>query len=114
MPPLGRGEQREAVYTIKRHDDVSEEMVDTDRDGYPDCWEIAEGLNPLESDAEKDSDGDGLLDTDEILRDSNPYDGNPLDDMKTPERPPAPARRHGRGPLVRFRRKTERDRSRRC
>jgi hypothetical protein len=39
-------------------------MVDTDRDGYPDSWEIANGLNPFISDKNSDTDGDGVPDAD--------------------------------------------------
>ena len=36
-------------------------LHDCDRDGMPDFWEEAKGLNPLDpADAGKDSDGDGL------------------------------------------------------
>ena len=49
-------------------------MRDTDGDGLPDAWEIANGLNPLAADAEADSDGDGTSDFDEILRGTDPND----------------------------------------
>ncbi len=49
-------------------------MRDTDGDGLPDAWEIANGLNPLAADAEVDSDGDGTSDFDEILRGTDPND----------------------------------------
>jgi hypothetical protein len=55
--------------------------VDSDSDGYPDAWEIANGLNPLLTDTSQDSDGDGVADVDEILRGSDPNDNSdiPLD-----------------------------------
>jgi len=49
---------------------------DTDGDGLPDAWEIANGLDPLTSDASHDTDGDGTPDFDEILRGTNPDDSN--------------------------------------
>lgn len=46
---------------------------DTDRDGMPDDWEIAEGFNPLDaSDAPLDADGDGLSNLNEFLLGTNP------------------------------------------
>lgn len=53
---------------------------DTDKDGLPDAWEIAYGLNPL--DATGRNGGDGDLDSDgfnnqaEYLADTNPRDAS--------------------------------------
>lgn len=42
--------------------------VDSDGDGLPDAWELANGLNPNDpTDADKDSDGDGLSNRTEYL-----------------------------------------------
>jgi hypothetical protein len=47
--------------------------VDTDRDGLPDLWETAFGLNPNDpQDANLDTDGDGLSNLDEYLSGTNP------------------------------------------
>ena len=62
-------------YTI-----TSPENADTDGDGYPDCWEVLHGLNPLSSDITTDTDGDGISDIDEILRGSDPLVAGPLTD----------------------------------
>jgi len=58
------------TYTL----DNSDAMRDTDGDGLPDAWEIANGLNPLTPDAHADRDGDGTSDFDEILRGTDPDD----------------------------------------
>lgn len=57
-----------ASYTINQ-----DFRVDSDKDGLPDEWEIAKGLNPLHNDKYLDSDGDGITDVDEILRGSDPF-----------------------------------------
>ena len=59
-----------ATYTL----DNTNVMRDTDKDGLPDAWEIANGLNPLAADAHADRDGDGTSDFDEILRGTDPND----------------------------------------
>ncbi|MGE4649577.1 MAG: PKD domain-containing protein, partial [Myxococcota bacterium] len=51
-------------------------MRDTDGDGLPDAWEIANGLDPLSADAGQDRDGDGTSDFDEILRGTDPDNPN--------------------------------------
>jgi alpha-tubulin suppressor-like RCC1 family protein len=48
---------------------------DTDGDGIPDSWEILHGLNPLDpSDANLDPDDDGLTNYQEYLAGGNPFD----------------------------------------
>ena len=47
--------------------------ADTDHDGIPDTWELANGLNPNDpTDAAKDSDGDGMTNYQEYLAGTNP------------------------------------------
>jgi len=48
-------------------------LTDTDRDGMPDDWEIAHGLNPSDSsDGAKDTDGDGYTNVEEYLNGTSP------------------------------------------
>lgn len=48
--------------------------ADSDVDGIPDGWEVAHGLNPLSaSDAQLDSDSDGLTNLDEYRAGTEPY-----------------------------------------
>jgi len=48
-------------------------LADSDGDGLPDAWEIANGLNPNNgADAALDSDGDGLTNAQEYQADTNP------------------------------------------
>jgi len=65
-----------ARYVISQQNVSNPEMADTDGDGYPDSWEIAGALNPLERDTGKDSDGDGFSDADELLRGTDPGDSD--------------------------------------
>jgi len=52
--------------------------VDTDNDGMPDEWEIANGFNPNDpSDAPKDFDNDGVTNLDEYKAGTNPIDTTP-------------------------------------
>jgi len=51
--------------------------VDSDGDGLPDAWEIANGLNPNDpNDADGDADGDGLSNRNEYLAGTFPLDPN--------------------------------------
>jgi len=52
---------------------VQNTLPDTDGDGLPDAWETANGLNPNDNtDAAKDSDGDGAANTDEYIAGTDP------------------------------------------
>ena len=57
-------------------DDACDPAVffDTDGDGMPDDWEIENGLNPYENDANSDFDGDGLLNIQEYQSNTDPQD----------------------------------------
>jgi hypothetical protein len=50
-------------------------IIDSDRDGLPDSWEIAHGLNPTNSaDANLDSDGDQMTNAQEYIAGTDPRD----------------------------------------
>ena len=49
-------------------------FADSDGDGLPDIWEVANGFDPLVSDAGRDTDGDGWSDVDEMRLGSDPDD----------------------------------------
>jgi hypothetical protein len=48
--------------------------LDSDGDGMPDSWEIANGTNPGQADAAADPDGDGDSNYQEYLAGTNPLD----------------------------------------
>ena len=48
--------------------------ADADRDGMPDAWEIAHGLNPNINDAALDADNDRMLNRDEFIAGTDPRD----------------------------------------
>ena len=51
--------------------------TDSDGDGMPDDYEIANGFNPYDpSDASRDDDGDGVSNLDEYLAGTNPHDAH--------------------------------------
>ncbi len=54
--------------------------LDTDGDGMPDAYEIANSLNPNVNDAALDPDSDGLVNLDEYIRLTNPHDSDSDDD----------------------------------
>ncbi|HXJ55586.1 MAG TPA: lamin tail domain-containing protein [Verrucomicrobiae bacterium] len=50
-------------------------LVDADRDGVPDEWELNYGMNPADAaDADQDADGDGMSNRAEYLAGTNPTD----------------------------------------
>jgi len=65
---FGTTENNSPMFTI----DTSVHIVDTDNDGMPDSWEIANGLNPNVNDANIDTDGDGLTNIEEYDSGTNP------------------------------------------
>ncbi|MCX7872731.1 MAG: lamin tail domain-containing protein [Verrucomicrobiae bacterium] len=51
---------------------------DSDNDGMPDDWEIANGLRPDVDDANEDKDGDGMSNIAEFIAGTNPSDKNSI------------------------------------
>lgn len=53
---------------------VPEAALDSDGDGMPDSYEIANGLNPYGNDTSGDADGDGMTNAQEFFAGTNPSD----------------------------------------
>ncbi|MDY0149038.1 MAG: thrombospondin type 3 repeat-containing protein [Kiritimatiellia bacterium] len=53
------------------------ELADTDGDGMPDAWELANGLDPFVDDANGDADGDGITNLQEYLHGLNSQEADP-------------------------------------
>jgi hypothetical protein len=51
--------------------------ADTDEDGMPDAWELANGLDPFAGDASGDADGDGISNLLEYTHDLDPQEADP-------------------------------------
>jgi len=60
------------------------ETTDTDKDGMPDDWEIMHGLNPLDNDAARDPDADGISNLNEYLGGTGP---TTVEEFFEPEQP---------------------------
>ena len=80
-----------APLLVQMREDVADPSTlpgtDTDLDGVPDFWELANGLDPLDpNDADQDADGDGLSNVDEYQTSLNPRsadsDGDGLADSR--------------------------------
>jgi hypothetical protein len=54
--------------------------ADSDGDGMPNAWEVANGLNPNVNDAALDPDNDGLTNLAEFQHQTNPHDNDTDDD----------------------------------
>jgi hypothetical protein len=52
------------------------ETADTDGDGLPDLWELANGTQPLMADGSDDPDGDGVSNLDEYKAGTDPQSGS--------------------------------------
>jgi fimbrial isopeptide formation D2 family protein len=57
-------------------------VVDSDKDGMPDWWEVANNLDPLNpADANLDNDGDGFTNLQEYKNGTNPNVPNPMQEL---------------------------------
>ena len=62
------------VGSVKIWSLIGSSLDDTDKDGMPDGWETANGLNPRDnSDQNLDPDQDGLVNNDEYINQTDPY-----------------------------------------
>ncbi len=70
-------------------------LADSDGDGMPDAWEVANGLNPNLPDGASDADGDGQSNLSEYVAGTNPHFAG--DAFKAELTPPGPG-----GVVIRF------------
>jgi poly(3-hydroxybutyrate) depolymerase len=58
-------------------------VIDDDKDGMPDCWEVEHGLNTNTNDAGLDGDQDGMINLDEYLAGTLPESGASVFEVQT-------------------------------